>query len=112
MLQSALVTVLAPCSIKLLLVVATLTTLAELYAILAMGPAQPDRARHIVSNVVIRILILYTQYGNMSTTQNKPRPQHWLVHGFGLYYWATDQLKFCRCRFADRNLSRRPRGHV
>lgn len=73
MLQSALVTVLAPCSIKLLLVVAILTTLAELYAILAMGPAQPDRARHIVdrvSNVVIRILVLYTQYGNMSTAQS------------------------------------------
>jgi hypothetical protein len=47
-----------------------LTTLAELYAIPAMGPAQPDSIVDIVSNVVMRISIVYTQYGDMSTAQS------------------------------------------
>jgi hypothetical protein len=70
MLQSALVTVLAPCSIKLLLVAATLTTLAELYAILAIGAAQPVHSAVTVRVMSRRILALYTQTAGMSMTQS------------------------------------------
>ena len=72
MLQSALVTVLAPCSAKLLLVVAILTTLAELYTILAIGAAQPEIAIAVVTVIIvcIRILALYTQTADMSTAQS------------------------------------------